>query len=222
MDGNRRWARKAGLAPWIGHRKGVEPVKTTISFCLKHNIPYLTLYAFSLENFKRPQKELDFLFNTLAQEIASKELNELFEQGIKVRFVGDKSLFPRQLVPIIEEIEEKTRNGTRLELIILFCYGGRQELFAAAHKLAQGVKEGVFNLATVTQQDFESCLWTSNVPTPDIIIRTGGMQRLSNFLPYQAAYSELYFLTCFWPEITEEHLVDALLWFKDRPRNFGA
>ncbi len=222
MDGNRRWAKKSGLSPWIGHRKGVEPVKATISFCLKHNIPYLTLYAFSLENFKRSQQELDFLFNTLAQEIASKELGELFEQGIKVRFIGDRSLFPSQLVPIINDIEEKTAGGTRMELTILFCYGGRQELFEAAKKLAHEVKEGRVDSSMITQKDFEACLWTGNLPTPELIIRTGGMCRLSNFLPYQAAYSELYFLKCFWPDITEDHLIDALLWLKDRPRNFGA
>jgi undecaprenyl diphosphate synthase len=221
MDGNRRWARKRGFAPWLGHRQGADPVKTTIKFCLEHKIPYLTLYAFSLENFKRSPQELDFLFNVLAQELVSKELGALFERGVRVRFVGDRSYFPAQLVKLIDEVEEKTKEGKKLTLIILFCYGGRQEIVHAVRTLAQAVKKGDLTPEQITPDLFEEYLWTGRVPAPDLIIRTGGMKRLSNFLSYQSAYSELYFLDCYWPEITEQHLNDALREYHQRLRSFG-
>lgn len=221
MDGNRRWARRLGLAPWLGHRSGVEPVKRTIKFCLEHKIPYLTLYAFSLENFKRPQQELDFLFNTLAQEIASNELNELLKQGVCVRFVGDRKLFPDQLLPVINDIEEKTRKASKLTLSILFCYGGQQEIINAVRMIARAVQEGMLKPEDITPRIFEEQLWTANIPPCDLIIRTGRMKRLSNFLPYQSAYSELCFLDCYWPEITEEDLKQAIVTFANRTRTFG-
>lgn len=221
MDGNRRWARKSGLLPWLGHRKGVEPVKATIEFCLEQGIEHLTLYAFSLENFKRSQEELDFLFNMLAREIASEELDNLFKKGVKVRFFGDAARFPSQLVELIKDTEKKTEKGGRLNLNLLFCYGGRQELFAAAQKLARAVKQGLIDPTTLSESEFEACLWTGDIPVPELIIRTGGAQRLSNFLPYQSAYSELYFSTLFWPEMTEKELKKAIAWFSQQTRNTG-
>lgn len=221
MDGNRRWARRSGIAPWLGHRKGVDPVKTVIKFCLKYKIPYLTLYAFSLENFKRPQQELDFLFNTLAKEIASDELDELFKQGVRVKFAGDQSLFPAQLIPVIKDVEHKTKDGQNLVLTILFCYGGQQEIIHAVRAIADAVKSGMLESDAITRESFTEFLWTGNIPSPDLIIRTGGMKRLSNFLPYQSAYSELYFLDTYWPDITEQDLNQAVGTFEQRARTFG-
>ncbi len=221
LDGNRRWARKAGLAAWLGHRTGVDPVKMTLAFCLKHKIPYLTLYAFSLENFKRPQQELDFLFNTLAKEIESKELDALFKQDVKVLFVGDRSLFPAPLIPIINNVEEKTKQGKSLTLTILFCYGGQQEIINAASLIAQKVKRGELSPDQITEERFKECLWTGTITAPDLIIRTGGMKRLSNFLSYHSAYSELYFTDVYWPDFTETDLINAINAYAERKRNFG-
>lgn len=222
MDGNRRWARKAGLAPYIGHKKGVDPFKMTVKFCLKNKIPYLTLYTFSIENFKRPQEELDYLFNVLAKELASNELDELFKQGVKVIFAGDRSLFPQQLVSTIKDIEEKTKDGKNLTLTLLFCYGGQQEIIDATKKIVTLVKNGTLSPDAINKDHFENCLWTGKMPPPDLIIRTGRRQCMSNFLCFQAAYSELYFSDLYWPEFTENDLIKALESYCERARNFGA
>jgi len=220
MDGNRRWAKKKGLQAWIGHKEGVNPVKETINFCLEHQIQHLTLYVFSLENFKRPAEELNYLFDVLAQEVASKEFTELMEKGIHVSFIGARNLFPPQLVPIILDMEQKTATNTKLHLNLLFCYGGHQEILAAAQQLCQQVKEGTGKVPA-TFDDFKQALWSHNLPPLDLIIRTAGDQRLSNYLPIQSAYSELYFVTCYWPDLTRKELDDAGLFFSKSKRNFG-
>lgn len=222
MDGNRRWAKRNGFKPWIGHKQGVEPVKTTLKFCLENKIPYVTLYAFSLENFKRSAQELHYLFDILAQEIASKELESLFEQGIKVTFIGDKSRFPEQLHETIDTVQEKTKNGDKLHMNILFCYGGQQEIVATTKKLAQQVQAGTLQPEDITPELFEKSLWTNGTPAPDLILRTGGAQRLSNFLTYQSAYSEILFLNCFWPDLTNDDLINAVNKYESSQRNFGA
>lgn len=222
MDGNRRWAKKNGFKPWIGHKQGVDPVKTTLEFCLKHKIPYVTLYAFSLENFKRSQEELHYLFDILAQELADKELNNLFEKGIQVRFIGDKNKFPEQLRETVHTVETKTAQNNKLIMNILFCYGGQQEILAATQAIARCVATGTLKPEDITPDVFENALWTGIMPGPDLIIRTGGAQRTSNFLVYQSAYSELLFLDCYWPEITEQHLIDAVIQYESTQRRFGA
>lgn len=222
MDGNRRWAKKQGLKPWLGHKQGVEPVKEAIEFCLDRKIPYLTLYVFSLENFKRPQEELNYLFDILAQEVAKKELQQLFEKGVKVRFVGDRSRFPESLHATIADVEERTKNGTELILSLLFCYGGQQEIVAAARDIAEQVKAGTLESADITEELFRKQLWMGDVPYPDFIIRTAGDQRMSNFLTFQAAYSELCFVPWFWPEMTKKELARAVDMFNASKRNFGA
>lgn len=221
MDGNRRWAKSHGYKPWIGHKKGVEPVRTTLEFCIKNQIPYLTLYVFSLENFNRPQQELAYLFDVLAQQIADQELDKLFKEGIKVRFIGERSLFPEKLKTLIEDIETKTQHGTKLNVNLLFCYGGQQEIVAACKKLAQKCAQGILMPEEITPELFADSLWSAPVPPPDLIIRTAGDQRLSNFLTWSAAYSELTFLPCFWPEITQEMLIKTVNNFYNRKRTFG-
>jgi undecaprenyl diphosphate synthase len=221
MDGNRRWAQQAGKAKWLGHKAGVEPLKTTAEFCLKNKIPYLTAYAWSLENFKRPQEEQDYLFNVLAQEVASKEFQELHEHGVKIRFVGDRTTFPKQLVPLFTDIENKSKDNTKLTLNILFCYAGPQEIIAAARTLAEKVARHEMKPSDINAQTFEAATWLGSMPAPDLIIRTGKVNRLSGFLTYQSAHSELYFMDCFWPEVTKKHLIKALEDYKNRKRNFG-
>jgi len=221
MDGNRRWAQQTGKAKWLGHKAGVEPLKTTVQFCLKNNIPYLTAYAWSLENFKRPQEEQDYLFNVLAQEVASKEFQELYEHGVKIRFVGDRTMFPPQLVPLFTDVENRSKDNTKLTLNILFCYAGPQEIIAAARTLAEKVERHEMKPSDINAKTFEAATWLGSMPAPDLIIRTGKVNRLSGFLTYQSAHSELYFMDCFWPEITEKHLIKALEDYKNRKRTFG-
>lgn len=221
MDGNRRWAKSQGYKPWIGHKKGVEPVRTTLEFCIKNQIPCLTLYVFSLENFNRPQEELSYLFDVLAQQIANQELDKLFQEGIKVLFIGERSLFPEKLKPLIEDIESKTAHGTKLTLNLLFCYGGQQEIVAACKKIASKCLSGNISPEDITPEFFTEQLWNGHVPPPDLIIRTAGDQRLSNFLTWSSAYSEFAFLPCFWPEITEDTLAQTTANYYNRKRTFG-
>ncbi len=211
MDGNRRWARQHKFDPWIGHRHGVDPLKQTAQFCLKHSIKELTLYTLSLDNLdNRPSEELTYLFDVLAKELASNELNELLENGIRVHFVGDRSLFPPSLKTIIEDVEQRTAHQNKLTMNFLFCYGGKQELIHAIQHIAQQASQGLINPSSIDDAYIRSQLWSSHLTDPDLIIRTGKVSRLSSFLPYQSVYSELYFANCFWPEITEEHLIEAV------------
>ena len=221
MDGNRRWAKQYGWLPWDGHREGIKAAQRAMDFCLEQNIAYLSLFAFSLENFKRSKKELQFLFSVLPNEIKKRLVDDALKKNIRICFVGDRLQFPKDARPVIDEIERATKDGTALQVNLFFCYGARQEIMHGVKALAQKIKDGLFSLDTVTDEQFEACLWTAGIPSPELIIRTGGVQRLSNFLLYQAAYSELYFLNCFWPEITSEHLQQALNSFGHRQRNFG-
>ena len=218
MDGNRRWARKQGLQPWLGHKHGIEALKIALKFCIKKRIPYLTLYTFSQENFKRPAEELDYLFNTIAQEIKQTCYELLMKNNIQIRFLGRRELFPEHLKESIATIEEQTSRNTGLRVNIMFCYSGRQEL---VHAVKQIISK---HLAPedITEDIIADHLWTAHIPDPDLIIRTGYVHRLSNFLPYQSVYSELYFIDCYWPEITEEHLEDALQYYESIHRTFGA
>jgi len=218
MDGNRRWARERNLKPWLGHKQGIEAVKIAVQFCIKKNIPYLSLYAFSLENFKRSAQELEYLFDILAQELAGSILDECLKHNIKMVVVGDRTQFPAQLRETLNKIEKLTENNTHLYLNILFCYGGRQEINAAVKKI---ISENI-PAETITDETLTHHMWNSSIPDPDLIIRTGNTHRLSNFMLYQAAYSELYFMDCYWPDVTEKHLQQAVDSFTHSQRRFGA
>ncbi|KKR96650.1 MAG: Isoprenyl transferase 1 [candidate division TM6 bacterium GW2011_GWE2_41_16] len=222
MDGNRRWARNAGLKPWIGHQKGVDPLRSLIELCLERNISQVTVYALSIENLKRPQEELDFLFNVIARQLVDSDLTKLFDQGVRVRFYGDKTLYPDVLKPLVEQVEEKTKNNTKLEFGILLCYGGQQEIVAAAQTLAQKVARGEVKADAVNAQTFEDCLWTGALSQPDLVIRTGFAQRLSNFLTYKSAYSEIRFVDAFWPDVTKDMLTKLFDQYQKVDRTFGA
>lgn len=222
MDGNRRWAKRSGKAAWLGHQEGVKPLKMTVQFCLKHKIPYLSLYTLSLENLKRSPEELNYLFNILAHELDGAYTDDLVKYGVRVRFVGDRAQFPAQLVPVINRVEERTAAGNNLTLNLLFCYGGCQEIVAAAQALSRAVKAGTLKPEDIDDARFEEFLWLGKMPRPDLVIRTGKQCRLSGFLTYQSAYSELYFLDCYWPEVTEKHLENIVADFSKRSRTFGA
>lgn len=221
-DGNRRWAKERGLDPWIGHREGVKPLKTAVQFCIKHKIPYLSAYVFSLENFRRPEKEVSYLFDVLANDIFTNELDDLIKNGVRVRVVGDRAAFPEKLRTVIEHAEERTKEGTALTLVFLFCYGGQQELVASVRDIARAVADRTLSPDSIDEKIIADHLWTHDIPNPELIIRTGGMQRLSNFLLYRAAYSELCFMKKYWPDVTERDLEEALEQFAQTTRNFGA
>lgn len=221
MDGNRRWAKKNSLMPWLGHKSGVETVKKTIGFCLKNKIEYLSLYTFSIENFKRSELEVSYLFNLLIDQ-ALNSLEFLVENKIRVKFVGDRSLFPDSVIKSCEKIETETLSCSQLYLNILFCYSGQREIIDGVKSVIDLINKKNLDIKDLDEQSFGKILWAGDVPSPELVIRTGGMRRLSNFLLYHIAYSELYFLDKLWPEITDEDLVQALDFFENSKRNFGA
>lgn len=220
MDGNRRYALKHGWQPWTGHEKGVDAVRIALDFCLQQAIPYLSLYTFSIENFKRSQLEKDFLF-ALILEMANRHVNEAIEKGIKIKFVGDRALFPEHLIATCDDIERKTVAGQHLQVNFLFCYGGQQEITDAVKRIACKIKSGQLHESDITEQLIMQHLWTHDTPAPDLIIRTGGQQRVSNFLLFQSAYSEYYFTDQYWPALTTDDFAKACELFNMRKRNFG-
>jgi undecaprenyl diphosphate synthase len=218
MDGNRRWAKQQGLLK-VG-RDGIDAAYRTVDFCIKHTIGYLSLFAFSLENFKRAPDEINHLFDLMVQEM-DKQHDELIKRGIKVCFVGDRALFPDSIQEPCTRIEQATQAGTAIHVNIMFCYGAQQELVDMTKRIVQDVQNGIVALDAIDPTMLAQYTWTSHTPPPDLIIRTGGVQRLSNFLLYQAAYAELYFLPCLWPALTQEDLEKAYNYFISCKRNFG-
>ena len=202
MDGNRRWAKKQGLLAWKGHRKGVENVEMAVRFCLEKEIKFLSLYTFSLENMNRSETEKQYLFQLI--ETMRGRVQEFVDQNIKIKFAGDRTLMPDALRQLCDEIEATTALGIALQCNFLFFYGGRQEIVHAAQRLQlQGI--------TITEQSLREHLWSGDIPDPELVIRTGGFQRLSNFLLFQAAYAELQFLDVLWPDLGKhdlEHLLE--------------
>lgn len=221
MDGNRRWAKSQGWLPWFGHKEGVEAAKRAVEFCIERGIPYLSLYAFSTENFKRPEQEISYLFNIVFKEVIQALTPLCVKHEIRVRFVGDRSLFPEKLKPAIEAIEEQTKEYARLTLNVLFCYGAQQEMVSGVKNIVAAVQAGKIALDDISETTITQNLWMNGTPPPDMILRTGGVKRLSNFLLYQAAYSEFYFLDCMWPEIQKEDFAKAVSYFEECKRNFG-
>lgn len=216
MDGNRRWATKQGKFSWLGHQAGAQTVQMVINFCLQYQIAYLSLYTFSLENFNRSQQEKSYLFDMIIQQ-ADSYIPQFIEQGVCVHFVGKISLFPESVQALCKKVEEKTKHGTRLQVNFLFGYGARQEIFDAAQRLVEQAQAGML----ITQNLFESNLWTGEMPDPDLIIRTGGVQRMSNFLLYQAAYTEIRFVDTLWPDLTKAELMNVLMSAISAQKNLG-
>ncbi len=221
MDGNRRWAKKRNLIPWLGHSKGIPAVKITVEFCIEQKIPYLSLYAFSLENLHRSRQELDHLFALMAEE-TEKLHDQFIKENIRVRFIGNRALFPAQLTESINRLEQDTRENTRLIINIMFCYGGRQEIIDGIKTAVRAIQEGIITPEKLTAEVFKHYLWTGDIPDPELIIRTGGCHRLSNFMTYQSIYSELYFTSTYWPDIQKKELLQALDYYASCQRNFGS
>lgn len=220
MDGNGRWARQRGLPRTIGHREGVEAVRRTVRAAIEIGIPYLTIYSFSSENWSRPREEIDYLMG-LMKRFIRRDLAELHEAEVGIRVIGERDGVDRELLALIDEAQELTRNNTRLMLVIAFNYGGRNEIVRAAGRLAEELAAGRLDPAKIENKDFERALDTYGIPDPDLLIRTGGEIRLSNFLLWQSAYAEFVFLDTFWPDFGREDLAAAITEYIGRERRYG-
>jgi undecaprenyl diphosphate synthase len=221
MDGNRRWARSRGMPPVYGHRRGADAVRRTVEACAREGVQYLTLFAFSSENWRRPADEVGDLMNLLRFYLR-REVEEMNRNGIRLHVIGDRPGLPPDIRAMVEEAEARTRDNRRLTVVIALNYGSRQEIVEAARRIARGVKEGRVDPDEVDEALFAEQLETRGIPDPDLLIRTSGEQRISNFLLWQLAYTELVFVPVAWPDFADEHLQEALREFRRRERRYGA
>ena len=216
MDGNGRWARKRGLPRIEGHRKGAISLKETVKACGELGIKYLTVYAFSTENWKRPKEEVSFLMNILSATI-DREIDGLHKNGIKVRFSGRISMLPEKLQKKISSAQEKTAGNDRLNLNILLSYGGRAEITDALKSIVKNhIKSDRIDEETISRH-----LYTAGIPDPDLLIRTAGEMRVSNFMLWQIAYAEIWVTEVLWPDFRKKHLIEAIEDYNRRIRKFG-
>lgn len=220
MDGNGRWAEERFLPRIAGHKKGAETVRSMVKLCVEFGVKYLSIYAFSTENWTRPKKEVEFLFSLFNQLIYS-ELDLMCEQGVSVKIVGEKENLPSELIQNINLIEEKTAGNNRLNFQIMLNYGSRQEICSAVKKCMLDFKENKISLEELDDTLFSSYLYTANSPDPDIVLRTSGELRLSNFLLWQSAYSELVFTNTLWPEFNKQSFIDMIHEYQGRTRRYG-
>lgn len=220
MDGNGRWAKLRGLPRTAGHRRGVEAVRETVKAAVDLGIGYLTLYGFSSENWNRPPPEVDDLMGLLRFYLRS-EIAELHRQGVRLRSIGDRGRLAPDIVRLIEEAEERTRGNVKLNLTIALSYGGRNEILRAMRIIAADVAAGRLAAEAIDEAALEARLFTLGLPDPDLVIRTSGEQRISNFLLWQSAYSELVFDDCLWPDFGRENLRRAVEEYQRRERRYG-
>jgi undecaprenyl diphosphate synthase len=220
MDGNGRWARAHGLPRGEGHRRGVEALRRTVRFAGRRGLRYLTLFSFSSENWSRPREEIQGLFNLLRIFIRT-DLAELNRNRVRVRVIGDRHSLPADILALIEQAETKTRDNAGLQLVVAFNYGARDEIARAARDLARRVVRGELAPEEIDQATFEGALDTVGIPDPDLILRTSGEQRVSNFLLWQAAYAEFIFLPVLWPDFGEDQFEAALTEYAARERRYG-
>ena len=221
MDGNGRWARARGMPRTAGHRQGAEAVQRAVSCAGELGIGYLTLYGFSSENWKRPAPEIEDLMGLLRRYLQS-DINKLHKNGVRLRVIGERYRLPPDLVRMIGDAEELTANNLGLNLTVAISYGGRQEILTAARRLAEAVAEGSLEPLDIDEPAFVAQLETADMPDPDLVIRTSGEQRISNFLLWQSAYSELVFVDKLWPDFSKEDLALAIREFQQRDRRYGA
>lgn len=216
IDGNRRWARERGLLSFEGHRRGLEKLKEVGKWCREKGVKILTVYAFSTENWNRPKKEVSYLMKLLKYTLSKKTVQGLNKEGIKVKVIGQKERLLESLQKKIKEAEKLTKNNKEGVLNLAISYGGRAEIVQALQNILKKNPR-----QEITEDLISQNLWTANLPYPDLIIRTGGEQRLSNFLLWQIAYSELYFTKKYWPDFSEKDLDKALKDYTRRQRKFG-
>ena len=216
MDGNRRWAQLKNLPSALGHKKGVEALKNTLKACDDFGIKYLTVYAFSTENWNRTKDEVNFLMDLLATTLKS-ELQEMHEKGVRIRFIGDIIALSENIKKVIYDAQETTKNNNGVNLQIAFNYGARNEIKNAVKKII----EKKIPPEKITEEIISQNLYTSDIPDPELLIRTGGEKRVSNYLLWQIAYSEIIVVPDFWPDFDRQNLIDCILEFQNRKRRFG-
>lgn len=220
MDGNRRWAKEHNLPSAFGHKKGVDSLKTTMRACDDFGIKYLTVYAFSTENWNRKQEEVDFLMDLLGATLQN-ELKEMHENNVVIKFIGDTAKLNDKLQKILKNAVEITKNNTGVNLQIAFNYGARDEIVYSVKNICQKVMSGEMMIDNIDKSTISQNLYTKNIPDPDLLIRTGGELRVSNYLLWQIAYSEIIVTKRYWPEFDKEALAEAVLEFQNRQRRYG-
>jgi len=220
MDGNGRWAKSRGLPRTAGHKRGAESVRAAVNAAGELGISYLTLFGFSSENWKRPLGEVRDLMGLLRLYLRS-EVKDLHKNGVRLRVVGDRARLDPDIVKLIEDSEAKTAGNTKLTLVLALSYGGRQEIVEAARRLAEDAVAGRVNPADIDEAAFSRRLFTADIPDPDLLIRTSGEKRISNFLLWQCAYAELVFVDTLWPDFGKEHLEQAVAEYRRRERRYG-
>lgn len=220
MDGNGRWAKKRGLPRLAGHHEGREPVRMCVRTCAKIGIQYLTLYTFSLENWRRPKDEVEGLMVFL-EDVLEKEYLELNENNVRLEVMGRKDMLPQSTQAVLDETIRKLSANNGLVLNLAISYGGRAEIIDAVKGMTQAVGDGSISIKDITEEGFRKYLYNPELPDPDLLIRTSGEFRISNFLLWQIAYSEIYVTDVLWPDFKEEHLLDGIRDFQGRERRYG-
>ncbi len=220
MDGNGRWAEKRSLDRIVGHKQGAESVRQTVENSRKLGIPYLTLFAFSSENWSRPREEVDALM-VLLKEFLFSELKEMLDHGIRLQAIGDLQRLPKDVLTALNEVGKQTASGKGMTMTLALSYGGRDDILQAIRRLMILSREGHLAPEELTEALFSKYLWTSQLPEPDLLIRTSGELRISNFFLWQLAYTEIYVTSTLWPDFGSEELIQALLDYQGRERRFG-
>jgi undecaprenyl diphosphate synthase len=220
MDGNGRWAKKRGLPRTVGHREGARTLKTISTFCGNIGIKYLTVYAFSTENWKRPKAEVDSLMDLLLDYLKNAE-KHIGGKDVRIQTIGDTSVMSGEIQKEIERVTRETKNNSGLILNIALNYGGRDEIVHCVKDIVEKIQKGKISKDDINEEMISNNIYTKNIPDPDILIRPGGERRLSNFLLWQVAYSEIWYTDVLWPDFREKHIVEALLDYQNRNRRFG-
>ena len=219
-DGNGRWAKKRGLPRSIGHREGSMTLKKIVIYCSKIGVEYLTVYAFSTENWKRPQNEVDTLMNLLLEFLHNAE-KELDGSNVSIKVIGDVTGLPQELQQEIVRVQNLTSVNNGLRLNIALNYGSRLEMLNAVKEIAKKVRDNKLSIDDIDEGKFEGCLYTAGIPDPDLLIRTSGEQRISNYLLWQCAYTEFWFTKELWPDVNESHIEEAIKAYEKRNRRYG-
>ncbi|MBU1175398.1 MAG: di-trans,poly-cis-decaprenylcistransferase [Alphaproteobacteria bacterium] len=220
MDGNGRWAAARGRPRTDGHAEGIKALRRLVEYAIAYGVGHLTIFSFSSENWTRPAQEVSFLFSLMRRFVDS-DLKRLIKNGVRVRFLGSRDRLDAGVLALMDEVTGKTARGEVLELLVAFNYGGRQDIADAARALARQVRDQGLDPEAITAEVFAAALATGTVPDPDVVLRTSGEQRLSNFLLWQSAYSELIFIDTLWPDFDESAFRDMLIEYTRRDRRFG-
>ena len=220
MDGNGRWAKQQGLLRALGHENGTKSVRVVVEACAELNISFLTLYAFSTENWNRPKREVELLMKLLVSSL-KKEIKTLQDNEIKLTAIGNLDTLPKKVYKELLEVIDKTKDNTNMTLTLALSYGSREELVKTVKEISLKVKNNLISRDAIDESVINNHLYTRNLPDVDLLIRTSGEQRISNFLLWQLAYAELYFTDTLWPDFTKTHRIEALLNYQNRERRFG-